>query len=467
MNRNEIAFTFLISSTRIARNSLSQLLPPLIPILVVALTYPLWQLGLLVTLFTFGSGIGQAPFGYLADKYDRRYILPTGFVVAGASYLVFALAPRIGALVPDVSIGALDAPFLVMALSMFFVGIGTSVVHPTAYPMISENIRESNKGKVLGIFGSAAKIGGAIIPLVVGLLILVLVWEGIVAVIGVFGVVYGTTLFVVLGRFETRPMQAERDGPAESNDSEERSGSEECDDSGEHNDPDGREDPDAPDGQDDTVMELSGDRREYVYPLVVIYVFFITRAFAGKGLRTFIPAFIVGVYGYTFQLMGTGFTAESVANFYLSALLFIGAGTQIVLGWIVDRYDARKALILFMLTATGGILVLAYLPLTPLPLLIVLFVVGAGIWGLNPARDMLISNITPADREGRTFGYLWTASSLTSALIPTAVGYIADSFGLRHSFGVLAVGTLLAAGSILFLYSQRVYVEPDTTTAPQ
>lgn len=461
MNRNEIAFTFLISSTRIARNSLSQLLPPLIPILAVALAYPLWQLGLLVTLFTFGSGIGQAPFGYLADKYDRRYILPTGFVVAGASYLVFALAPRIGALVPDVSIGALDAPFLVMALSMFFVGIGTSVVHPTAYPMISENIRESNKGKVLGIFGSAAKIGGAIIPLVVGLLILFLVWEGIVAVIGVFGVVYGTALFLVLGRFETRPMQAEPDDTAEPTDAEER------DEPNGHENPGGRDDPDDPDGQDDAVLELSGDRREYVYPLVVIYVFFITRAFAGKGLRTFIPAFIVGVYGYTFQLMGTGFTAESVANFYLSALLFIGAGTQIVLGWIVDRYDARKALILFMLTATGGILVLAYLPLTPLPLLIVLFVVGAGIWGLNPARDMLISNITPADREGRTFGYLWTASSLTSALIPTAVGYIADSFGLRHSFGVLAVGTLLAAGSILFLYSQRVYVEPDTTTAPQ
>jgi MFS family permease len=96
-----------------------------------------------------------------------------------------------------------------------------------------------------------------------------------------------------------------------------------------------------------------------------------------------------------------------------------------------------------------------------------LFVIGAGIWGLNPARDMLISDITPADREGRTFGYLWTASSLTSALIPTIVGYIADAFGLRQSFGILAIGTFLAGGSILLLYSERIYVETPADAVTQ
>lgn len=434
MNHDEVAFTGLISSTRISRNLLSQLLPPLIPILTVALAYPLWQLGLLVSLFTFGSGIGQAPFGYLADKYDRQYILPTGFVVAGGSYLVFALAPTIGQFAPGVSVGSFDAKFLVMSISMFFVGLGTSVVHPTAYPLISENIQESNRGKVYGIFGSAAKIGGALIPLVVGLLILLLVWAEIVAVLGLFGIVYGAVLFVLLRRFETEPVDAQ------SNPDETRA---------------------------DDRTESNGDRRKYVYPLVVIYVFFITRAFAGKGLRTFLPAFIVGAYAYTFEVLNLSLTAESVANFYLSALLFVGAGTQLVLGWVVDRYDARSALILFMFVATGGIAALASLSLSPVWLLLVLFIVGAGIWGLNPARDMLISDITPADREGRTFGYLWTASSLTSALIPTVVGYIADVFGLRQSFGILAIGTLLAGSAILLLYNERVYVEPTADSVPQ
>lgn len=437
MDRHEITFTLLIASTRIARNSLSQLLPPLIPILAVALAYPLWQLGLLVTVFTVGSGIGQAPVGILADRYDRRYLLPTGFIIAGASYLLFASAPRVATVAPGASLAGFDAAFLVMSVSMFFVGIGTSVVHPTAYPLITANVSASNKGKVLGIFGSAAKTGGAIIPLVVGVLILVLVWEGIVAALGVFGIVYGASLFVLLRGFDTEPSSPPPGGLDES----ETSGT----------------------------ATAAHDRREYAYPLAVIYLFFITRAFAGKGLRTFIPAFIVAIYGYSFTVAGTRFAAESVANFYLSALLFVGAGTQIVLGWVVDSYDARKALIAFMLVATAGILALAYLTLSPLPLLVILFVVGAGIWGLNPARDMLISRITPAAREGRTFGYLWTASSLTSALIPTIVGYVADVFGLRQSFGILAIGTFLAAVAIVFLYSDRVYVDTDeepTTRQP-
>ena len=442
MNGHERSFTLMIATTRIARNSLSQLLPPLIPILAVALDYPLWQLGLLVTLFVFGSGTGQAPFGYLADAYDRRYILPTGFVVAGASYLVFAFAPSVAALLPPLPWLPFDPTFTVMAIAMFLVGIGASVVHPTAYPMISENIRESNKGKVLGIFGSAAKIGGAIIPIVVGVLILALDWAEIVGLLGAFGVVYGVLLFAILGRYETRPAvtRAADDADGASTD-------------------DGDET--TVDGHDpaDNGTTLATDRREYAYPMLVIYLFFITRAIAGRGLRTFIPAFIVGVYGYSFAFGGTSLTAESIANFYLSAILFVGAGTQIALGWVIDSYDSRKALVVFMLVATLGILALAFLDLSPLPLLLVLFVVGAGIWGLNPARDMLISRITPEEREGRTFGYLWTASSLTGALIPTLVGYIADVFGLRQSFAVLSLGTLLAAGTILLLYSDRVYVE--------
>lgn len=440
MNRTEITFTLLVSSTRLARNAISRLIPPLIPVLAVALAYPLWQLGLLVTLFSLGSGLGQAPFGYLSDTYDRRYLLPTGLSIAGASYLLFAVAPQIEAVFPLVPFLPFEVTFLVMCVSMLVCGFGTSVVHPTTYPMITENVRAENKGKVLGIFGSSAKIGDAVTPIFVGLLVLALVWEEIVALLGVFGIAYSALLFVLLGNYETVPVGAQDEDEREDDGS----------DAGTR---------DVSGGEDDDETVWESDNREYVYPMFVIYLFFITRGFAGKGIKTFVPAFIVGVYGYTVDFGGIQFAAESVANFYFSALLIVGAATQIALGWVVDSYDSRTVLIVCMIGATGGILGLAYLPLSPVPLLFVLFVVGAGIWGLNPARDMLISRITPPEREGRTFGYLWTASHLTSAFIPALVGYMADVFGLRQSFGVLAVGSFLAVVSIGLLYSDRVYVE--------
>jgi MFS family permease len=426
MDDHEIRFTFLIWITRLIRNGLSSLIPPLIPILAVALEYPLWQLGLLVTIFSLGSGFGQAPFGYLSDKYDRRYILPTGIGTAGGSYLLFAFAPQLSGLVPTLPYNPFDSAFVLMSLSMLLCGIGTSVVHPTLYPMISENVQDTNKGKVMGIFGSAAKAGDATTPILVGVLILALVWSEIILIVGLFGIAFSIVLFVVLRGFETEPAEAH-----------------------------------TPPEADDTETVWESDNREYVYPMVVIYLFFITRGFAGRGIKTFIPAFIVGVYGYTMDLAGISLAAESIANFYFSSLLVVGATTQILVGWFVDSSDARKVLIVCMSTATASILALAYLELSPAWLLLVLLLVGIGIWGLNPARDMLISEVTPAEREGRTFGYLWTAAHLTSAIIPTLVGYIADTFGLRQSFGVLAIGSFLAAVSILLLYSDRVYVTTD------
>lgn len=435
MDAHEIRFTILIWVTRLARNALTSLIPPLIPILAVALEYPLWQLGLMVTIFSLGSGVGQAPFGYLSDKYDRRYILPTGVGVAGASYLLFASAPRLASPLPPIPLVPFDNAFLLMSFSMLLCGIGTSVVHPTLYPMISENVRETNRGKVLGIFGSAAKVGDATTPILVGLLILVLIWAEIMLVVGAFGILFSVVLFVVLAGFETEPAQSlTADSPDE-------------------------------DASEETVWE--SDNREYVYPMLVIYLFFITRGFAGRGIKTFVPAFIVGVYGYTLEVAELSFAAESVANFYFSTLLVVGAATQVLVGWFVDGSDARKVLIACMSAATVSILALAYIDLSPLWLLFVLLVVGVGIWGLNPARDMLISQVTPAEREGRTFGYLWTAAHLTSALIPAFVGYIADTMGLRQSFAILSIGTFLAVASILLLYSDRVYVTPDRDRSKQ
>lgn len=192
--------------------------------------------------------------------------------------------------------------------------------------------------------------------------------------------------------------------------------------------------------------------------MVVIYVFFVTKMFAGKGVNTFIPAFVVGVYAYSLELGDVFLAPESVANFYFTALLLFAAGTQIVLGGLTDRYDPRAVLLSCVGVATVGLLGLALLDLSPVPLLLVMVVLGAGLWGLNPARDALISEITPPEREGRTFGYLWTAVQLTGAAVPVIVGYIMETVGMRPGFALLAAGTVLAGVSISLLYDDRVYV---------
>ncbi|MWV39978.1 MFS transporter [Natrialba sp. INN-245] len=430
LSRYELRFALVISTAHLTQHFLMRLLPPLIPVLAVALDYPLWQLGLLISIYSVGGGIAQAPLGILSDRYDRLYILPTGIVIASLSYLIFALSPTIGNTIPGLSLlgYSFAGGFIVMVVSMLGVGIGAAVVHPTAYPLITDNIDRENKGKVIGGFGSFAKIGDALSPTIIGVLILVLVWEQIILVLGTIGVLVGIALYLLLrgDEFTTNPVAE-----------------------------------DHPQGVvSDTTSEniWQADNRTYLYPLLVIYVFIITKMIPSNGLNAFLPVFIVGVYGYSTELVGVSMGAESIANFYFATLLFSAAFSQLILGAVTDRYDPRTVILICLGVSTIGLLVLALFDLSKLPLLVVIIVLGGSLWGTNPARDTLISNITPPDREGRTFGYIWTFVQLTGALIPVLVGYIIDLFGYREGFLLLTGGAVLSFVSVSLLFSSYFYV---------
>lgn len=435
-HRQEWVVALVLSVSHGAQHFFSRLVPPLIPILVVALGLPLWQLGLLVSVYSLGSGLGQTPFGILSDRYDRRFILPPGLAILGFGYVVFGLAPTLGTPLSALTVAgyAFSGPFLVMVLAMAISGVGDSVTHPTGYPLISENMGESRKGRALGLWGSAAKAGDAAAPALIGVLILVLAWHEILFVLGLLGVGYAVVLFAVLRTelVETRPPEhASRTDLTE----EER------------------------------VDVWSTDRRVFIYPIIAILLFFIARMVATKGVNTFVPAFIVDVYGYSLSAFGYTLAPESFANFYFSALLLTAAFVQLWTGALTDRSDHRKVLVAFLLVTTVALGLLSFVTLSPLPLLIVLLVVGAGLWGINPARDALISDITPPEREGRTFGYLWTVAQVIGALSPVLIGYIAGITGIQDSFKWLAVATLAAAVAIGLLFSDQVYVDADAADA--
>ena len=434
-SRHEWAFAVLMSTSHGAQHFFARLLPPLIPILAVKLSLPLWKLGFLISVYSFASGMAQTPMGILSDKYDRRYILPPGLGVMAFGYIVFGVAPSAGALFPELhALGyVFSGPFLVMSIGMAVTGIGASVTHPTGYPLITENVGEDKKGKTLGLWGSAAKVGDAAAPALVGVLILVFVWNEILFLFGVLGIVYAALLFVVLGfdKFETLPPEHAT----------------KADDEG--------------DEEGTTVWEA--DKRLFVYPMLAVILFFTTRTIATNGVNAFVPVFITDTYGYSFDYFGLNMGPESFANFYFSALLLTAAAVQLVTGGLTDTYDHRKVLVAFLGLSTVALGLLSFLTLSPLPLFLVLLLVGAGLWGLNPARDALVSEISPPEREGRTFGYLWTLTQVIGSFSPVVIGYIGDIAGVQNSFKYLALATLFSLVAVVLLFSERVYLHADQT----
>lgn len=431
--RSEWLFGLLIATVHAGQHLFLRLFPPLIPVLVVDLEASLAQLGLLVSVYMFAGGLFQAPMGVVADRVDRQYLLVPAFALMGAGYLVFVLAPTVGAPLPEVHLAGwtFDGPYLVMAFGMFLAGVGYSTIHPVGYPLISANVSVENKGKVLGMWGSAAKIGDSAAPLIVGVLILLLAWEWIVVGISLFGFVFAVALFVVFrsGTFETRPPEL--------------------------------------DAEDDTSsgFDLRENPRQFLVPVAAIVISFFFILFASNGLQTYAPVFVDDVYGFSLSLGGLEVGSESIANFYFAVLLISGAISQLVVGSLADTYDHRTVLVTLLGVSAIALSILAFVSLTPMTLFLVFALLGSTLFGLNPARDGLISDITPAAYEGRTFGYIWTIALVGSSGYPAIIGYLADTMGLRASFSILAIGSLGALACIAVLYSPLFYQEQPAPSA--
>lgn len=424
LSHDELFFAILMAAVHGIQHLFFRLVPPLIPVLVVNLDSPLWQIGFLVSIYTFAGGLFQAPMGILADRMDRTFILVPSIGFMALGYLVFGFGSLYGEILPTLFVTGypFTGSYQLMAVGMLIAGLGHSMIHPAGYPLMTANVSPNNKGTMFGIWGSAAKFGDATAPILVGLFILVFAWERIVVGLSMFGLFFALALFGIfrLMDFDTLPPKNDIEGTTETPD-------------------------------------WFGDLRVFVLPMGVIMLFFLFIVFAANGLSTFVPVFITDVYGYSFTVFGTNFGTESVANFYFSIMLICGGVSQLVMGSLSDRLDHRLVLIGAMTMTTGGMVALTYLVLSPLPLLFVLALIGTGVFGLNPARDALISDITPKAYEGRIFGYIWTIALVVGSTYPVIIGYLADIVGIRASFSYIALASLLGIGCITLLFSQRIY----------
>lgn len=403
-----------------------RLIPPLIPVFALEFSLPFWRLGLFMSLYFAGSTLGLLPMGQLSDAYDRRVLLPTALGVVGGAYLLFAAAPGVGSDVPTLILAgrSFEGPFLVMGLAMVVAGLGTSAHIPVGVPLITQNAHRDATGTVLGIWGGASKLGDAAAPGIVGVLILALAWNDILNGFGLLGVGLAAGLYLVLGfeRFDTTPAGTDVD-------------------------------PEEPDWN-----PWRTDRRRYIYPMLALAGYFALYNVVVQGVVTFTPTFVTDVYGFTLTIGDIHFAPESFADFALSFLLVAAAIARFIGGVLVDRSEGRTVLVATLVLAAVSLFAFSQLTFTPIPMLLVLAVFGMGLWGNSPARDALISRLTPAEREGRTFSYLWTVSRAFGAISPAVVGYLADTAGVRTGFAILSVAALLAAGAVALLFSDRVYL---------
>lgn len=104
------------------------------------------QIGLIGSVFIWLYALVGVPFGRIADRWNRKYLLALGMIIWSALTAYAAIATSIGGIV----------------ISRLGVGIGEAVAAPTATSWIGDLFPATQRSRALAVFMLGVPIGGAL-----------------------------------------------------------------------------------------------------------------------------------------------------------------------------------------------------------------------------------------------------------------------------------------------------------------
>jgi NNP family nitrate/nitrite transporter-like MFS transporter len=279
--------------------------------------------------------------------------------------------------------------YLHYAIIAFFIGIGSGIYLPCAIPLITSIFSRDNWGKVIGFHETAASTSFLAIPILVAFILRFYHWKSVFLMMsGAFFVTF--ILFWTLIP-DTRPQAEKKAG------------------------------------------YLSILYRKDFWIITLIWTM---ASMSTAGIYSITPLYLVKEKGMTLEFANTVFGISRIG----------GLAATILTGFMIDRFDTKKILILIILVTGLSTIGISLAPV--FGLLVSMLVVQATISvTFFPTAIMTISKLTPLEERGTFMGMtLAIASTCGAGMSPVALGFVADrwSFGI----GILVMGILTAFSSV-------------------
>jgi len=331
----------------------------------------------------------QILVGEVVDRIGARVILVVGIAVTGIS----------------VTLAGLTSSYLGLLALMLLLGIGQSVFHPADYLLLDQTSKAGRKGKNFSIHTFGGYAGSAAAPLVVGILGIRHGWRSALFLVGVVGVAYALFAWISL-----RSISYDR----------------------------------ATTSGDDSSAAPTGSLEAFLQPgILVMFAFFTVITMATKGIQTFTPLLAVDSFALT----------EATGNLALTAFFTATAVCILAGGVLADRLAPEWVIPVFL--TIGGVLTWVtaggIVPVTQTTLVVLFGTIG-GVYGLVFAsRDKLVSKLSAEGSTGRSFGFVFTGTSIGGLISPAFLGSVSDITTISDSFSIIAAFFLLSGAIVLLI----------------
>ena len=389
-----------VSAAHAVIHATSVLMPLAYPIIKKEYHFSYTEIGLLVTIPSFVSGLLQLVFGYLGRWIARKTMIGVGNIIVALGIVLTGLATSF-------------ALFLGWGVVR---SVGGAPQHPVGSSLLSDTYTKSRRGFALAAHVAGGNIGTLAVPALGAFLIHQFSWRPAVMLFALPGLVAGTgvLLFVREPPLAGRNLQPERPGHV---------------------------DADMPISEGSRFQALVSPLRHRGVVLIIVASMI---AAGGRGLgvlTTYLPLYM------TNQLRFDGRTVTT-----LFTVLLIGSVIgPLVAGRLSDGIGRRH--VLYYCYGLGAFFTVV-LPLlfhwhAPLWLYLVeIALLGLTVYAESPILQAFLADSAPDTLRDRAFGWYFTLAFGLGSLWGALLGVLIDHAGFQTTFFVMA-GSYVAAALIL------------------
>ena len=373
-----------------------------------------------MTLFVYGT-VAVAT-GYLADRYDALKMLTVGIAISTAA--AFGIAASLN--------------YWMLLAFMGVLGVGLGFYHPVGLSYISKVFGPRNRGKALGINGIGGNSGWLLSPIATAFIAVNFGWRWAYVTWGCLGLAFIILVLYLFGSGTLRGNNAKEEKTENNGKKRRRSGNGVVD----------RKNLEAESEEAVTPTSATdykvGLRRMLTFLALIVMLITIFRGFYFHGLTDTLPTFLQVEKPELLASDDPGFKLI-LAGGFLSLLYMMGIIAEPLGGWIKDRYEARRPIVLASLVNAGSLVLLIYAD-SPLMLTLAVTSFGFCFLLLMSVVNATIADVTPPQVRGTFFGLTFLTRDGIGAFAPLFVGFVADSTGsFLNAYWVLAVAAVVTA----------------------